>query len=50
MREGLKGDVKKLVNFQPPFRLRVGNYRILFEVVGNRIIIYRIKDRREAYE
>jgi len=45
MRDGLKGDVRKLVNFQPPFRLRVGRYRVLFEVAGNRIVIYRIKIR-----
>jgi mRNA interferase RelE/StbE len=42
-------DIKKLVSFQPPFRLRVGNYRLLMEIQGNRVTIYRIKHRREAY-
>jgi mRNA interferase RelE/StbE len=45
MRNGLKGDVKRLASFQPPYRLRVGRYRVLFEVIGNRIIVYRIKIR-----
>ena len=25
-------NIKKLTNFYPPFRLRVGDYRVLFEV------------------
>ena len=31
LEEGLIGDVKKLANFTPEYRLRVGNYRALFE-------------------
>jgi len=31
------------------YRLRVGNYRVLFNVTNDLIIIYRIKHRREAY-
>lgn len=46
----LQGDVKKLTNFTPEYRLRVGDYRILFETEGDKIIIYRIKHRKEAYE
>lgn len=49
MSEGLKGDVKRLTNFTPEYRLRIGNYRVLFEVEGETIIIYRIRHRREAY-
>jgi mRNA interferase RelE/StbE len=26
-------NIKKLTNFEPAYRLRVGNYRILFDVV-----------------
>ncbi len=48
--EGLSGDVKKLTNFTPEYRLRVGTYRVLFEVEdGNRVIVYRILHRSEAY-
>jgi mRNA-degrading endonuclease RelE of RelBE toxin-antitoxin system len=25
-----RGDIKRLVQFQPSYRLRVGNYRVLF--------------------
>jgi len=49
LQENLSGDVKKLTNFTPEYRLRVGNYRVLFEIEGDRVIIYRIKHRREAY-
>ncbi len=27
----IKSNVKKLVDFEPSYRLRVGNYRVLFE-------------------
>lgn len=31
LENGLSGDIKKLTNFSPEYRLRVGNYRVLFE-------------------
>lgn len=40
---------KKLTNFEPPFRLRVGNYRVLFDIVDNNIVVYRVRDRKESY-
>jgi mRNA interferase RelE/StbE len=49
MTEDLKGDVKRLTNFSSEYRLRVGDYRVLFETEGRTIIIYRIRHRREAY-
>jgi mRNA interferase RelE/StbE len=42
-------NVKKLTNHNPPFRLRVGTYRILFDITDNILIISRIKHRKEAY-
>jgi mRNA interferase RelE/StbE len=45
----LTGDIKRLTNFTPEFRLRVGNYRILFEIEGECIIVYRIMHRQKAY-
>ena len=48
--DGLKGDVKRLTDFTPEYGLRVGDYRVLFEVEENsRIVVYRIRHRREAY-
>ena len=49
MENGLKGDIKKLTNFTPEYRLRVGNYRVLFEVDNEIITIYAVKHRKEAY-
>ena len=45
----LKRDVKKLTNLTPEYRLRVGDYRVLFETEKDKVIIYRICHRREAY-
>lgn len=49
MQDDLQGDVKQLTNFTPEYRLRVGNYRILFEIESDVIVIYRIKHRSNAY-
>ena len=50
LQHDLQGDVKKLTNHTPEYRLRVGDYRILFEIDGtDRVIIYRIMHRREVY-
>lgn len=50
MENDLREDVKKLTNFTPEYRLRVGNYRVLFEIENNTIVIYRIKSRDKAYQ
>jgi mRNA interferase RelE/StbE len=48
--DDLSGDVKRLTNFSPEYRLRVGVYRVLFEIENeNEIVVYRIVHRREAY-
>jgi mRNA interferase RelE/StbE len=48
--DNLFGDVKRLTNFTPEYRLRVGQYRVLFELENeNEIVVYRIVHRREAY-
>ncbi|MCB2263557.1 MAG: type II toxin-antitoxin system RelE/ParE family toxin [Candidatus Thiosymbion ectosymbiont of Robbea hypermnestra] len=50
LEEDLSGDIKKLTNFTPEYRLRVGSYRILFEVEKQSyIVVYRILHRRKAY-
>ena len=48
--DNLTGDVKRLTNFTPEYRLRVGDYRILFEIEKTScVVVYRIRHRREAY-
>ncbi len=50
LQEGLQGDIKQLTNFNPEYRLRVGAYRILFEIENEEIKIYRIKHRKDVYK
>ena len=45
----LRGDVKRLTNFTPSYRLRVGDWRVLFEVSDGVVVIYRVRHRREIY-
>ncbi len=49
MSDDLKGDVKRLTDFTPEYRLRVGDYRILFETAKEKITIYRIRHRKDIY-
>ena len=49
LEESLTGDIKKLTNISPGYRLRVGNYRVLLEIERRNIIVYRVKHRRESY-
>ena len=49
MENDLSGDVKRLTNFYPEYRLRVGNYRVLFAIEGHDIVVYRIKHRKDIY-
>ncbi len=37
MKDDLAGDVKRLTQFTPEFRLRVGDYRVLFEIEGQKV-------------
>lgn len=49
MEDNLSGNIKKLTNYTPEYRMRSGNWRVLFEIEESRIIIYRILNRKEAY-
>lgn len=49
LRNGIPGSVKRLSNFGYDCRLRVGDYRILFDVRGIQITIRRVLHRRHAY-
>ena len=50
MREDLRGDVLKLQAKGNYYRLRIGNFRVLFLLAGDAIQVYAVKDRKEAYE
>ncbi len=47
--DDLAGDVKRLTNYSPEYRLRVGDWRVLFNIVGDLISIERISHRSDAY-
>ena len=46
----LGGDVKKLKGFKNKYRLRAGNYRVLFELEGPTVVVYDVGDRKDIYE
>jgi mRNA interferase RelE/StbE len=49
--DGLRGDIKRLTNFTPEYRLRIGEFRVLFEIENSkRILIYRVIHRKDAYQ
>ena len=43
-------NVKKLTNFEPAYRLRIGDYRVLFDVVDDCIEIGRVLHRKKSYK
>jgi len=49
LQEDLAGDVKKLSGRENKYRLRVGSYRVLFELQGMTVVVYAVKRRSEAY-
>ncbi|MBK1646481.1 plasmid stabilization protein [Thiocapsa imhoffii] len=49
LEQGLSGDVKRLTNFTPEYRLRVGSYRVLFEIEDSKVVVYRVVHRQHAY-
>ena len=50
MRDDLAGDVKRLTKHTPGWRLRVGDWRVLFDVAGRLITVWRIVHRSQAYD
>ena len=42
-------NIKRLRSFEPAYRLRVGDFRILFDVEEDRIVIGRVMHRKDAY-
>ena len=50
LEDDLSGNVKKLTNHTPEYRMRSGNWRVLFEIEDSQIIVYRVLHRKEAYK
>jgi len=42
--------VKKLKGFKRKYRLRAGDYRVLFELEGTTVVIYDVGNRKDVYE
>lgn len=49
LRAGLVGDVKALSNAEAGYRLRSGDFRVLFDSDGKTVVIRRVLNRRDAY-
>jgi mRNA interferase RelE/StbE len=49
LRDNLGGDVKRLVSYSIGYRLRVGDWRVLFDLEGRLIIVRAVRHRSEAY-
>jgi mRNA interferase RelE/StbE len=50
LQQGLHGDIKRLREADFAYRLRMGDYRILFDVEDRVIVIRRIGHRKNIYE
>ena len=49
LEENLGGNVKKLKGSGKEYRLRVGDYRVLFELEGRRATVYAVGNRKDIY-
>ncbi len=49
LQQEFSGDVKKLKGSKNEYRLRVGDHRVLFELVGKRIMVYTLGQRKDIY-
>jgi len=50
LQQDFSGDLKKLKGSKNEYRLRVGGYRVLFELEGNRIVVYTVGPRKDIYQ
>ena len=50
LEHGLHGNIKRLQKAGAMYRLRMGDYRILFDVAGGVIVIRRIGNRKDVYD
>ena len=50
LQHGLHGDVKRLRQADTAYRLRMGDYRVLFDVEADVIVIRRVGNRKDIYD
>ena len=50
LKSGLHGDIKRLRQVDVAYRLRTGDYRILFDVERDVIVIRRVGHRKNIYD
>ena len=50
LQHGLHGDIKCLREAEAADRLRMGDYRVLFDVEGSVIVIRRVGNRKDIYD
>ena len=50
LQHGLHGNIKRLHEAEAAYRLRMGDFRILFDVEGHVIVIRRIGNRKDIYD
>ena len=50
LEKGLHGNIKRLQKADFGYRLRMGDYRILFDVQRDRLLVQRIGHRKDIYE
>ncbi len=50
LESGLVGDIKRLTHHDCDYRLRMGDYRILFDVIADTAVIRAVGNRKEIYE
>ena len=49
LEEDLAGNVKKLKGSRNQYRLRVGEYRVIFELEGRTLTVYNVGNRKDIY-
>jgi mRNA interferase RelE/StbE len=50
LQRGLHGNIKRLRAAESMYRLRMGDFRILFDVEDDVIVIRRIGNRKDVYD
>jgi mRNA interferase RelE/StbE len=49
LEEDLAGNVKKLKGSINEYRLRIGEYRVLFELDPRKVTVYAVGNRKDIY-
>ena len=50
LEHGLHGNIKRLQSADFSYRLRMGDYRVLFDVQGAIILVQKIGNRKDVYD